>query len=69
MIPYIQLTKSKAKVLSNISADIAQVLFAATIAAVVLPLDSGKLLVVILELGFAIIFWIFSVLFAEKGKL
>lgn len=62
-------TKSKARALSNISANIAQVLFGAVIAAIVLPLDSAKLLVVILELGFAIVCWVFSVLFAEKGKL
>lgn len=64
-----KLTKFKAKALSNISADIAQVFFAAVIAAIVLPLDSGKALVVTLELGSAIIFWLFSVMFAEKGRL
>ena len=64
-----QLTKSKARVLSTISTDIAQVLFAAVIAAIVLPLDSGKALVVILEVVFAVVSWILSVLFAEKGKL
>ena len=63
------MSKSRTRVLSNICTDIAQVLFGAIIAAIVLPLDSGKVLVVILELGFAIVFWIFSILFAEKGKL
>lgn len=64
-----KLSKSKAKALSNISADIAQVFFGAVIAVIVLPLDSGKVLVVTLELGSAIIFWLFSVMFAEKGRL
>ena len=64
-----KLTKSKARVFSYISADIAQVLFAAVIAAIVLPLDSGKVLVVVLEVVFAIVSWILSVLFAERGKL
>ena len=63
------MSKSSARVLSNISADIAQVLFGGLIAVIVLPLDSGKILVVILEVVFAIVFWMFSVLFAERGKL
>ena len=64
-----QITKSKSRALSTISTDIAQVFFAASIGAILLPLDAARILVVILELGFAIIFWIFSVLFAERGRL
>ena len=55
--------------LSSISADIAQVLFAAFIAAIVLPLDSGKIFVVLLEIVSSLVFWGLALLFAEKGKL
>lgn len=65
----IKLNKSGYKALSSICADIAQIFFGAFIAAIVLPLDIGKILVVILYLAFAIIFWFLSVAFAEKGKL
>lgn len=65
----LRMTKSKARALSNISTTIGQVLFGAVIAAIVLPLDSGKILVVILELVLAIMAWIVTILFAEKGKL
>lgn len=64
-----RMTKSKARALSNISANIAQVLFGAVIAAIVLPLDSGKIFVVLLEIVFSILAWILSVLLAERGKL
>lgn len=66
----LKLTKSNFKALSNISADIAQVLFGAVIAAVVvLPLDPDKLKVVTLELIFSLGFWYLSLFYAEKGKL
>lgn len=68
MLP-IKLNKSTYKALSSICTDIAQVFFGAFIAAIVLPIDIGKTIVVILELGFSIIFWILSIVFAEKGKL
>ncbi len=63
------MSKSQARILSSINTDIAQVFFAAFIGTIILPVDSGKVFVVILELGFAIVFWVLSVLFAERGKL
>lgn len=66
----IKSTRSSYKASSSICADIAQVFFGAFVAAIViLPIDTGKLIVLILELGFAVGFWIGSLLFAEKGKL
>lgn len=65
----LKFTRSKYKAFSAICADIAQVFFGAFVAAIVLPLDIGKALVVILYLGFAIIFWILSLAFADKGRL
>lgn len=65
----VSLTKSKARVLSNISADIAQVFFAASVGAAVLPLDSSKLFVVIFYLLLSVLFWYLSIIFAEKGKI
>lgn len=65
----LKFTRSGYKAYSAICADIAQVFFGAFIAALVVPLDVSKVLVVILYLGFSIIFWILSILFAEKGKL
>lgn len=65
----IKLSKSKYKALSSICADIAQIFFGAFVAAIAIPIDTGKAFVVILFLGFSIIFWIFSVMFAERGKL
>lgn len=65
----IKLTKSSYKALSSICADIAQIFFGAFIAAVFLPIDAGKVIVLILELAFAVGFWFLSIKFAEKGKL
>lgn len=65
----LKLTKSKTRTLSNISLDIAQVFFATAVAIAVVPLDSQKLLVLILNLGIAIIAWYLALLFAEKGKI
>ncbi len=64
-----RLTKSRARALSTISADIAQVFFAAAVAGVVLPLDSTRLLVVISYLLLSVLFWFISIVFAEKGKI
>lgn len=64
-----KLTKSKAKSLSMISADIAQVFFAASVASFALPIDSDKMLVVIWYLLVAILFWFLAIIFGEKGKL
>lgn len=63
------MNRSRARVISTICTDIAQVLFGVSIAAVVLPLDSGKMLVVILEIVFAVTFWVLALMFGEKGKL
>lgn len=62
-------TKSKARALSNICTDIAQVFFALFVGTLVLPVDSSKIFVIVLELGFSIVFWILAILFAEKGKI
>lgn len=64
-----QLTNSKARALSAICADIAQVLFGALVATVVIPLDTSKLLVVVLELVLSFLFWALSLVFAQRGKL
>ena len=64
-----KLTKSKARALSVISTDIAQVFFAAFVGAILLPLDAARILVVILELGLSVLFWVLAALFAEKGRL
>lgn len=64
-----RLTKSKARVLATISTDIAQVIFAVFVGTIVLPVDSAKVYVLLLELGFSVLFWAFSILFAEKGRL
>ena len=63
------MNKSRARVLSNISADIAQVFFALFVGTILLPVDSSKLFVIIFELGFSIAFWILALLFGEKGKI
>lgn len=65
----LKFTRSGYKAYSSICADIAQVFFAALIAAVVLPIDKGRFIVLILELGFSLGFWFLSIRFAEKGKL
>ena len=69
MTNFIQLTKSRSRSLSNISADIAQVFFAAAVASVVLPLDSTRVLVVISYLLLSVLLWFISIVFAEKGKI
>jgi hypothetical protein len=63
------MNKSRARILSSICNNIAQVFFGAFIGALVLPLDSGKVLVVIFELVSSVIFWILTLLFGEKGKI
>lgn len=65
----VELSKSGLRALSGFCADIAQVWFAAFVASLVLPLDTAKVLVLVLYLGSSTIFWLLSVLFAEKGKL
>lgn len=65
----LKFTRSSYRALSNICVSIGQIFFAAFIAALVLPLDLGKVLVVILYLAFAVVFWILSVAFAKKGRL
>lgn len=69
MAVFLKLTKAKSRVLSMISADIAQVFFAASVGAVLLPLDSAKILVVISYLLLTVIFWFFTVILGEKGKI
>ena len=65
----LRLTKSKFRVLSSICREIAQVLFGGFIGGVVvLSLDFWKMVVLILELGFAIGFWYLSLYFGERGK-
>ncbi len=63
------MNKSRARILSSICTDIAQVFFALFMGTILLPVDSSKVFVIILELGFSIVFWIWAILFAEKGKL
>lgn len=65
----IVLTTSRAKALSTICADIAQVFFATSIGTIVLPLDSSRILVVVLYLSLSLLFWFLSIRLAEKGKL
>ncbi len=66
----IKFNNSEFKTLSSICIAIGQVLFGAFLAAAVLPpLDASKILVVLLQLGAAIVFWYFSLLFAKRGKL
>lgn len=69
MMLSIKLSKSGYKALSSNCADIAQIFFGAFIAAVFFPIDAGKVIVLVLELGFAVGFWFLSIKFAEKGKL
>lgn len=65
----IKFTRSSYKAFSSICADIAQIFFGAFVAAIAFPIEPGKVYVVILYLGFSIIFWFLSVAFAERGKL
>ncbi len=49
---------------------IGNVCFGASLAAVItLPVEQFKLVMLILELGFAVFSWILSLLFARKGKI
>lgn len=65
----LKFNKSAYKAFSSICTDIAQVFFGAFIAAIAFPIEAGKTFVVILYLGFSIIFWVLSISFATKGKL
>lgn len=69
MIVFVKLTKARSRVLSTISADIGQVFFAAFVGAIALPIDSDKVLIVILYLLLSGLFWSFAVIFGEKGKI
>ena len=64
-----KLTKSKARVISNISTDIAQVFFAISVGSLALPLDSDKAMVVLFYLVLALLFWFLAIILGEKGKI
>lgn len=63
-----RLTKSKARVLSTIATDIAQVFFAISVGSIALPLDSGKVMVVLFYSVLSLLFWFLAIIFGEKGK-
>lgn len=65
----INLTRSKLRTISVICADIAQVFFALFAGSIALPVDAGKLYVVILYLLVSILFWYLSIIFGDKGKI
>lgn len=59
-----RLTKSKYRALSTICTQCGQVFLAASVAAVVFPLDAGKLLVILSYLILAFLLWFLSIIFA-----
>jgi len=65
----LKLNNSTYKALSNLCNSVAQICYAAIIAASVLPIDFGQSIAVILQLIYGLLFWFLSVKFAEKGKL
>lgn len=64
-----RLTKSRHRALSTICSNSRQVFLAASVAAIVFPLDAGKVLVILLYVILTLASWFFSIEFAERGKL
>ena len=64
-----KLSKSEFRGLSAVFVASGQVFFGAAIAAFVVPIDDGKLVVILFELGFTALSWGLSVLSAGRGKL
>ena len=65
----VSLSRSKSRALSAMTNNIAQVFFATSVGAILVPIDSTRLFVVISYLVLSALFWFLSIVFAEKGKL
>lgn len=62
------MNRSRAKIISTICIDIAQVFFAISVGSIALPLDSDKVMVVLFYLILSLLFWFLAIIFGEKGK-